>query len=284
MAKIRRVAIGDRAWTDARGWVLNPLPLAGLEGRPLGNLHVASLQPGAVRGNHAHASAAEWLLFCGGPASLTTGTEEILVGGGEPELFEIPAGLPHAIVNRSAGDLLVVSMKRTERRPRRFSERARTPNFFLRLFPWRNPMLKKMKKLVKDKDVCVLATVMDNVPHCSLMSYVPDRDCREIYMMTRKGTKKFRNLAANRTVSLLIDTREEDCGADRARIKALTVSGVFKTIGDKAKKKLVRQKLLKKHPQLKPFAEDPDTEIFAVKVKTFQLLDGVKDSYFEKVK
>lgn len=145
-------------------------------------------------------------------------------------------------------------------------------------------MLKKIKKIVKDKDVCVLATVMDNVPHCSLMSYVPDRDCLEIYMMTRKGTKKYRNLAANKTVSLLIDTREEDCGADRARIKALTVSGVFKTIGDKAKKKLVRQKLLKKHPQLKPFAQDPDTEVFAVKVKSFQLLDGVKDSYFEKVK
>jgi nitroimidazol reductase NimA-like FMN-containing flavoprotein (pyridoxamine 5'-phosphate oxidase superfamily) len=145
-------------------------------------------------------------------------------------------------------------------------------------------MLKKMKKLVKDKDVCVLATVMGNVPHCSLMSYVPDRDCLEIYMMTRKGTKKYRNLAANKTVSLLIDTREEDCGADRARIKALTVSGVFKTISDKAQKKLVRQKLLNKHPQLKPFAQDPDTEVFAVKVKSFLLLDGVKDAYFEKVK
>src|SRR5512137_277642 len=145
-------------------------------------------------------------------------------------------------------------------------------------------MLKKMKKLVREKDVCVLATVMDNVPHCSLMSYVPDRDCREIYMMTGKTTKKFRNLAANRTVSLLIDTREEDCGADRAKIKALTVSGVFTTIGDKGKKKLVRQKLLRKHPQLKPFADDPDTEVFAVKVKTFQLLDGVKDSYFEKIR
>jgi nitroimidazol reductase NimA-like FMN-containing flavoprotein (pyridoxamine 5'-phosphate oxidase superfamily) len=145
-------------------------------------------------------------------------------------------------------------------------------------------MLKKMKKLVKDKDVCVLATVAENRPHCSLMSYVPDRDCREIYMMTRKGTKKYRNLAANKTVSLLIDTREEDCGADRAKLKALTVSGVFSSIGDKAKKKLVRQKLLKKHPQLRPFAEDPDTEVFAVKVKSFQLLDGVTDSYFEKVK
>ncbi len=141
-----------------------------------------------------------------------------------------------------------------------------------------------MKKLVKDTDFCVLATVMDNVPHCSLMSYVPDRDCREIYMMTQRGTKKYRNLASNRTVSLLIDTREENCGADRAKIRALTVSGVFTTIGDKAKKKLVRQKLLRKHPQLKPFADDPDTEVFAVKVKSFELLDGVKDAYFEKVK
>jgi nitroimidazol reductase NimA-like FMN-containing flavoprotein (pyridoxamine 5'-phosphate oxidase superfamily) len=145
-------------------------------------------------------------------------------------------------------------------------------------------MLKKMKKLVKDKDVCVLATVTGNLPHCSLMSYVPARDCREIYMMTQKGTKKYRNLAANRKVSLLIDSREEDCGADRDKIKALTVSGVFSPISDKARKKLVRQTLLKKHPQLKPFAEDPDTEVFAVKVKSFQLLDGVKDSYFERIK
>ena len=108
MAKIRRVAIGDNAWKDVRGWVLNPLPLAGLEGKSLGNLHVASMQPGAIRGNHVHGSAAEWLLFCGGPAALITGAEEILVGGGEPELFEIPAGLPHAIVNRSEKEIFLV--------------------------------------------------------------------------------------------------------------------------------------------------------------------------------
>jgi oxalate decarboxylase/phosphoglucose isomerase-like protein (cupin superfamily) len=108
MAKIRSVAIGEKAWKDARGWVLNPLPLAGLEGKTLGNLHVASMQPGAVRGNHAHGSAAEWLLFCGGPAALITGAEEILVGGREPELFEIPAGLPHAIVNRSDREIFLV--------------------------------------------------------------------------------------------------------------------------------------------------------------------------------
>jgi uncharacterized RmlC-like cupin family protein len=114
MAKIRRVAIGDKAWKDVRGWVLNPLPLAGLEGRPLGNLHVVSMQPGAIRGNHVHGTAAEWLLFCGGPAVLLAGTEgdlgaeQIPISGGEPELFEIPAGLPHAIVNRSEREIFLV--------------------------------------------------------------------------------------------------------------------------------------------------------------------------------
>ena len=108
MGKVRRLGIGKKAWTDARGWVLNPLPLAGLEGKPLGNLHVASMQPGAIRGNHAHGSAAEWLLFCGGPAALIAGEEEILVSGTEPELFEIPPGLPHAIVNRSDREIFVV--------------------------------------------------------------------------------------------------------------------------------------------------------------------------------
>ncbi len=114
MAKIRRVHIGENAWKDARGWVLNPLALAGLDGKPLGNLHVASMQPGAVRGNHSHGSAAEWLLFCGGPAALLAGTqgdpgaEELTVSDGEPELFEIPAGLPHAIVNRSDREIFLV--------------------------------------------------------------------------------------------------------------------------------------------------------------------------------
>ncbi len=108
MEKIRRIPIGEKAWSDARGWVLNPLSLAGLEGKPLGNLHVASMQPGAVRGNHAHGGAAEWLLFCGGPAVLIAGEEEFPVSGEGPELFEIPAGLPHAIVNRSGREIFLV--------------------------------------------------------------------------------------------------------------------------------------------------------------------------------
>jgi len=74
-------------------------------------------------------------------------------------------------------------------------------------------MLEEMKALAKQKDICVLATVSDGNPHCSLMAYATDDDCREIYMITQKGTKKYKNLIKNPSVSLLIDTREEQAAS-----------------------------------------------------------------------
>ncbi len=71
-------------------------------------------------------------------------------------------------------------------------------------------MLETIRSLIKSKDVCVLSTVSGGEPHCSLMSYVTDDDCREFYMLTLPATKKYRNLEGNSAVSLLIDTREED--------------------------------------------------------------------------
>jgi len=144
-------------------------------------------------------------------------------------------------------------------------------------------MLKKMKAILKGKNLCVLATVSGGKPHCSLMSYVSDEEGREIYMTSHRKTKKFANLMANPSVSLLIDTREEDRGSKRATVRALTVEGEFQKIDDLARKDLIRERLLRTHPHLNDFIHDPDAEIFSIKVKTFQLLDGVKNSYFEKV-
>jgi hypothetical protein len=41
--------------------------------------------------------------------------------------------------------------------------------------------------------------------------------------------------------------------------------------------------LLEKHPHLKEFAESGEAKVFAVRAKTFQLLDGVSRSIFEEV-
>jgi len=144
-------------------------------------------------------------------------------------------------------------------------------------------MLQKMKDIVKANDLCVLATVSEGEPHCSLMFYISDEEEYEIYLISHKQTKKYANLMENPTVSLLIDTREEEIGQRRVYIKALTVRGEFQTIKDPDKKDIIRVKFLERHPHLADFLNDPGAEIFSIKIKSFQLLDGIKDTFFETV-
>lgn len=144
-------------------------------------------------------------------------------------------------------------------------------------------MLEKMKDLTRKKDTCVLATVSGLEPHCSLMSYATDDECREIYMITHKQTKKYRNLLHNGRVSLLIDTREEDQAGGREVTKALTINGVFRKMEEEGERKEALDRLLKRHPHLRMFADNPDAEVFAVRIKSLQLLEGISDSSFVTV-
>ena len=144
-------------------------------------------------------------------------------------------------------------------------------------------MSEKMKGMVKENDLCVLATVFEGKPHCSLMSYISDEEGREIYLISHKQSKKYFNLTKNPSVSLLIDTRERGGKRIRVDIRALTVSGEFKPIKDPSKKNLIRAMFLERHPHLNDFLNDPNAEIFSIKIHSFQLLDGVKDAFFEKV-
>jgi len=137
-----------------------------------------------------------------------------------------------------------------------------------------------IRNLIQENRICVMATVSEGQPHCSLMSYAVDADCREIYMATHKETKKYRNLAANPSVSLLIDSRE---AGSEGQTKALTVTGTIQGVIDEQRKAVIQDALLKRHPDLKEFFVDPASEIIVVRVKALQLLDGITDAYYESV-
>jgi nitroimidazol reductase NimA-like FMN-containing flavoprotein (pyridoxamine 5'-phosphate oxidase superfamily) len=147
----------------------------------------------------------------------------------------------------------------------------------------RQNMLEKMKNLVKKNDLCVLATVFNGKPHCSLMSYLSDEEVRKIYMVSRKETQKFLNLIQNPEVSLLIDTREDERGQQRSDIKALTATGEFQPIDDPVKLNHVLSRFRKQFPHLTVFLDDPQSEIFSIRLKSFQLLDGVNDIFIETI-
>jgi len=144
-------------------------------------------------------------------------------------------------------------------------------------------MLETMIEIIRKNDLCVLATVSEGAPHCSLMSYVSDETGHEIYLVSHRETKKYLNLMQNPSVSLLIDNREEKRGQARAVIQALTVKGEFHAITKPREKEAIRIRFQKQHPHLMGFLNDPESEIFSIKIKSLQLLDGVTDISFETI-
>ena len=142
-------------------------------------------------------------------------------------------------------------------------------------------MLKIIKSITQDTGTCVLATVSTQKPYCSLMSYVTDDACHNIYMASGRNTKKYQNLKENPSASLLIDNREAVAREKDISIKALTVEGIFHEIPDKNEKEIITLKLRERHPDLKELLDDPDTEVFCIRIISFMLLDGIKDAYYE---
>ena len=116
MVKVKRIKAQGSAWRDARGWGINPLETADIAAESLGNLHVVSIKPGCVRGNHCHPNATEWILVFGGPAKFAWrnggdgDAQEDIVDGENPAFFEIPAGVGHAVMNASKSDIYLISM------------------------------------------------------------------------------------------------------------------------------------------------------------------------------
>jgi len=144
-------------------------------------------------------------------------------------------------------------------------------------------MIEAMKNLAKSKNVCVLATASGEKPHCSLMAYTTDDECSEIYMVTYRSTRKFKNLTENPSVSLLIDTREEHKGSPLSEVTAMTISGVFERLEGELEREVVRQRLLKKHPHLKVFMDDPVSELIRVRIHSFLLLQGFTEAHFVEI-
>jgi nitroimidazol reductase NimA-like FMN-containing flavoprotein (pyridoxamine 5'-phosphate oxidase superfamily) len=137
--------------------------------------------------------------------------------------------------------------------------------------------LEKMKALVRKKNICVLATVSDHKPYCSLMAYITDAACDEIYMVTHRNTTKFNNLQKNPSVSLLIDSRETQ---PRSNAQALTIDGVFIPLIDENKKQKIRDRMMESFPHMKDFIHHPESELIRIKINSFLLLDGLTESHF----
>jgi nitroimidazol reductase NimA-like FMN-containing flavoprotein (pyridoxamine 5'-phosphate oxidase superfamily) len=143
-------------------------------------------------------------------------------------------------------------------------------------------MMDRMKSLLREGDLCVLATCSENRPHCSLMGYIADDAVETVYMVTLKDSQKCRNVLDNPQVSLLVDTRQDIPMLGRKGVKALTVHGSCRPLSS-AEGRPVLLEMAGKHPDLEPLSRNSDAVILEVRVEGFLLLDGVSEAHYETV-
>ena len=127
------------------------------------------------------------------------------------------------------------------------------------------PQLKnKIKELLDQQKLGVLATQGEKYPYSTLVAYAFSEDLRYIFFATMKHTRKYTNIMRHHHVSMLIDSRTNNV-TDFEDAVALTVMG----------KMVNRTPLeygglyLNRFPHLKDFIEDPDTTIITLKIDKY---------------
>ena len=92
-------------YSDARGFNTHPVDYKLLASGGVDNVHIVSLTPGAVRGNHVHHRQTEYFMLMGGPCrvvakNMETGeTFEHTHNPGDVVLYRADPGIAHVFKN-----------------------------------------------------------------------------------------------------------------------------------------------------------------------------------------
>lgn len=140
----------------------------------------------------------------------------------------------------------------------------------------------RIKEIIQNQSLCVLATSFQEEPYCSLMGYLWDQEAKEFYLVTSSESKKFRNLKQNPQVSLLLDTRSAQSPHQGAYIRAVTIQGKVELLAGQGLEQEIRKRMQKIHPHLANLLQDPKAVIVRIRPYSFLLLDGIENPYFEK--
>lgn len=115
---------------DKRGWLVELLKANELE-EPVKQIHVASIEPGQVRGNHYHSKRIEWFFIIAGKAKLSLQdikTKEKIsfkLSPKQPKVITIFPYIAHAVKNIGKETVYLVSAQSDIYNPK-------TPD----AFPW----------------------------------------------------------------------------------------------------------------------------------------------------
>jgi heme iron utilization protein len=123
-----------------------------------------------------------------------------------------------------------------------------------------------IKDIFNDQYFAVLSSEENGQPYCNLVAFAVTENLRALIFVTGRNTLKYRNIANNQRVSLLIDSRTNN-PADIEKAIAITVIGTaHEATGEERGFDVV---FLNKHPHLRQFVTNPDNALVVVSVVAF---------------
>ena len=133
----------------------------------------------------------------------------------------------------------------------------------------------KIRLLVESQATAVLATAADSQPYASLVGFSYSADLKKIFFATPNNTTKYRNLADNPNISLIIDSRI--CNQkDFSRSAAITVMGEAHELeGEDRSQKLADHAA--RLPGLAGFFSSPTMAMFQIDVQAYIVADGMTE-------
>jgi len=121
----------------------------------------------------------------------------------------------------------------------------------------------------------VLATEGDGQPHTSLIAVTPFGNFRQLIFATYRNTLKYRNLARNSKVAVLIESGDFNMkGLQRSIV--LTIIGHTEEIIIE-ENEAAYQAHLKRHPEMESFLLSSDCALILVIAQSYQVVYGIDD-------
>mgnify|MGYP006288610655 FL=1 len=127
-----------------------------------------------------------------------------------------------------------------------------------------------MAKLFAEQLFAVLSTTGETGPHSSIVSFVSADDLKSLIFSTPRQTRKYRNLTANPSVSLLIDNRSNRI-VDLEQVTAVEARGNAEEV-DPDKRYIYKELFEEKYPDMSDFIHSPGNALIRIAVKRFDIV------------
>lgn len=131
---------------------------------------------------------------------------------------------------------------------------------------------REISTLLNQQIQCVLATLQDDQPCQHMMAFACAEDLTRIFLATYLDTRKYRNMIANPSVSILWDNRS---GRATDHVDGLSLIALGRAELLAASEEVeVRELMLKRNPSLRALLEDGSCKLFMVLIEDYQWTKG----------